>query len=187
MQVKGTAFLARKALLERDLGADRIGPFLQRIVSGDGAFPSPIIATSMIPIAPFLALNDAVVREFYGGDEMSYWRFGRMSGDWALGDNGPYRRLREEKSLGEFVASAPTLYRNYFTEGRARAQASPGGTIELWIEGIPAKHHHVYFEYAIVGYFERGLELVTGKSVRHERLAGFSAGDDHVHYRYRLG
>jgi hypothetical protein len=186
MQVKGTAFLARRALLEKDVGAAKVRPFLDRFCAAHPGFPSPVLPTSLISIETFLELNDAIVHELYGGDEASYWRFGRMSGEWALTE-GPYRRIREEKSLPEFAASAPALYRNYFTEGRARSVLEPGGAIQLWIEDIRPRFHHVYFEYAIVGYFERGLELVSGKPVKKRRIRGFSAGDESVHYRYQLG
>jgi hypothetical protein len=186
MHVKGTAFLARKATLETELGADRVNAVFRRFAAGKAAFPSPVLATSLIPMADFLELNDAIVRELYEGDPMSYWAFGRGSAEWALTE-GPYRRVREQKSLDAFADSASSLYRNYFTEGRARSERDANGTIHLYIDGIPPQFHHVYFEYAIVGYFERGLEMVSGGRVRHTRVAGFSAGDDHVHYRYRLG
>lgn len=185
MQVKGTAFLARRALLEKDIGASQVRTFLDRFMASHPELPLPILPTSLIPIEAFLELNDEIVRDLYGGDEASYWHFGRMSGEWALTE-GPYRRVREEKSLERFVASGSALYRNYFTEGQARAAMESSGAISLWITGIPPRFHHVYFEYAIVGYFERGLEMVSGKTVKHTRIAGFSAGDEHVEYRYRL-
>ncbi len=186
MQVKGTAYLARKTMLERDKGVERVEALIRRFIADHPGFPNPVLATSLLPIREFMELNNRFVDELYDGDTMSYWTFGRGSAEWALTE-GPYRRIREQKSLDEFVGSAPLLYRNYFTEGGARAQRDPDGTVQLWIEGIPAEFHHVYFEYAIVGYFERGLEMVSGKPVRHTRVAGFSAGNDHVHYRYRLG
>ncbi len=186
MQVKGTAFLARKATLEKELGAERIDSYFRSFLSKKAGFPSPVLATSLIPIEDFLELNDAIVRDFYDGDPLSYWRFGRGSAEWALTE-GPYRRIREQKSLDEFAASAASLYRNYFTQGAARSVRHADGAIDLYIEGVPPRFHHVYFEYAIVGYFERGLELVSGKPVKHTRISGFSAGGDHVQYRYRFG
>jgi len=182
MKVKGTAFLARKSMLEAELGEARVEAILKGFRADHPDFPSPVLATSTIPIADFLELNDRIVREVYDGDEMSYWRFGEASATWALVD-GPYRRLREQKSLDEFVGSAPLLYRNYFTEGRAHATRMDDGSDELVIEGIPPEHQHVYFEYAIVGYFAKGLGLVTDRDVSHERLEGYSAGDDRVRYR----
>lgn len=175
--------LARKALRESDVGAERVDALLRRFVAQKPSFPSPVLATSLIPIADFIELNERIVRELYDGDTMSYGRFGRQSGEWAL-TQGPYRRMREEKSLDELIASAPSLYRNYFTEGRARSSRDASGAIHLFIEGIAPQYRHAYFEYGIVGYFERGLELVGGQPVTHTRLAGFSAGDDHVHYRF---
>src|SRR5690606_1674614 len=130
--------------------------FLDRFLASHRGFPSPVLPTTLIPIELFLELQDAIVAELYAGEEHSYWRFGRASGEWALTE-GPYRRLREEKSLAEFVASGAVLYRNYFTEGQARTTTDGQGTVDFLIEGIPPRFHHLYFEYSTAGYFERGL------------------------------
>jgi hypothetical protein len=45
----------------------------------------------------------------------------------------------------------------------------------------------VYFEYAIVAYFKRGLELVGARKVTMRRIKGFSIGGADVHYEYQLG
>jgi hypothetical protein len=185
MKVKGTAFLARKSMLEAELGTERVEGILKEFTASKPSFPKVVLATSTIPIDEFLELNDRIVRDVYDGDEDSYWRFGEASASWALID-GPYRRLREQKSFDEFVGSAALIYKNYFTEGRAYATKQDDGSVELVIDGIPAEHRHVYFEYAIVGYFARGLGLVTDREVSHERLEGFSAGDDRVRYHLTL-
>ena len=44
----------------------------------------------------------------------------------------------------------------------------------------------MYFEYAIVGYFRHGLELVTGRRVTETCVRGFSKGDRDVLYSYAL-
>ena len=79
---------------------------------------------------------------------------------------------------------APVMWSNFFDTGRARSEIHQD-RIELWIEGVPADVRHLYFEYSVVGYFRRGLEML-GATVRMTRLAGFSAGDEYVHYRLKL-
>ena len=185
MEVKGTAFLGRKAMIEREHGAARFDEVIRKAAVRDPAFRTAILATTRIPIDAFLRLNDLIVRELYGGDELSYFRFGEQSAAWALSPDGPYRRLVVDKSVAEFIASAPTIYRNYFPHGEARAEHD-ADEVTLWIGGIDAPHHHVYFEYAITGYFKRGLEMVSGRKVEMTLSKGFSKGDDEVVYRYRL-
>lgn len=108
-----------------------------------------------------------------------------MSADFALGDTGPYRHLREGRSLDRFAVSGPLLWRNYFDGGEARTWLE-GDVVHLVVEGLEPELHHVYFEYAVGGYFRRGLEMVTRAPVRAERLKGFSAGDPEVHYHMHL-
>jgi hypothetical protein len=185
MEVKGTAFLARKSMLIQELGEPRFAAFLASYALEDPFFTHAILATTAIPIEKFLAFNDAIVRDLYGGDTMSYFRFGEKSAEWAL-MVGPYKNLRESKSLEKFAEMGCRLYQNYFTDGRAETWIVGTNKVEVRILGVPAEHRHVYFEYAIVAYFKRGLELVGAKKVTMRRINGFSIGGTDVHYEYRL-
>ena len=185
MEVKGTAFLARKAMIEREHGPIRFHEVMRKAAERDPVFSSAILATTRIPIDAFLRLNDLLVSDLYQGDEQSYFRFGEQSAAWALGPDGPYRRLVTDRSVGEFVASAPAIYKNYFTDGEAHAEQQ-GDDVRLLIVGVPAPHRHVYFEYAIMGYFRRGLEMVSGRRVEMVARKGFSKGDDEVVYHFAL-
>jgi hypothetical protein len=186
MEVKGTAFLARKAMLVQELGEARCAEFLARYALEDPFFAQSVLATTTIPVEKFIALNDAMVRDLYSGDTMSYFRFGEKSAEWAL-TVGPYKNLRESKSLGKFAEMGRLLYQNYFSQGRADTSIVGNNKVELRILGVPAAYRHVYFEYAIVAYFKRGLELVGAKTVVMRRITGFSVGDPDVHYEYRIG
>ena len=183
MEVKGTAYLARKAMLEREIGAERFAELLRSVAKRDPVFAAPILATTRIPIDAFMRFNEAIVDKVYGGDQHSYFRFGEQSAAWALA--GPYKRLVENRGIDEFVASASAIYRNYFTEGHAHATRKDK-LVELRIEGIPDGLGHAYFEYAICGYFRRGLEEVSGGAVEMHALKGFVKGDSYVVYQYRL-
>jgi hypothetical protein len=94
--------------------------------------------------------------------------------------------MRASKNLAQFAESGRLLYQNFFTEGRAETTIADN-VVDLRLLGIPAAHRHLYLEYAIVGYFQRGLELVGARAVKLQRVRGFSAGDADVHYRYVLG
>jgi hypothetical protein len=182
MDVKGTAFVARKAYLERKFGAARFDALVRAQAKLDPVFAGPILATSRLPIEAFLRLNDRIVRELYGGDERSYFEAGTASAEFALGEGGPYRMLVTNRDLASFAASAPRIYRTYFDEGDAVGTFDGASKVTLALTGIPIRH--VYFELAICGYFRRGLELVSSKSVSMQCVRGFSRGDGDVLYEY---
>jgi hypothetical protein len=184
MDVKGTAFVARKALLERKFGKERFDAVVRAQAAIDPVFGGPILATSRLPIEAFLRLNDRVVRELYGGDERSYFEAGTASAEFALGEGGPYRALVTNRDVASFAASAPRIYRTYFDEGDAAGAVIDAAHVSLELTGIPIRH--VYFEYAICGYFGRGLELVSGRTISTKCVRGFSRGDADVRYEYAL-
>ena len=185
MDVKGTAFLARKAMLIQEIGEPRFAAFMAAYALEEPFFAHTILATTAVPIEKFIAFNDALVRDIYGGDTTSYFRFGKKSAEWAL-TVGPYKNLRESKSLEKFAEMGRLLYQNYFSNGRAETWIVSDNSVELRIVGVPAEYRHLYFEYAIVAYFKRGLELVGAKRVKMQRISGFSVGDAEVHYQYVL-
>lgn len=184
MDVKGTAFLARKMMLVEEIGEDRYAEFLSEIARREPIFNQPIVATTLIPLRAFVAFNEALVDEFYGGDPRAYLRFGEKSAEYGL-IVGPYKRIRETNSVAVFVESARIIYQGYFTEGRAEGSLD-GDVADLKLHGIQPEHRHVYLEYAIAGYVRRGIELVGLRSTAMERVRGFSCGDDLVHYRFMM-
>lgn len=183
MRVKGTAYHARLNLLKHKLGEDGVAQFVERYREAHPEFPKSVLPTSQIPAQDFLRFNDAIVDDVYAGDTQSLWELGETSAEWSLTD-GPYRSLLQGRDISRFAAMAPVMWSNFFDTGRARSETHQD-RIELWIEGVPADVRHLYFEYSVVGYFRRGLEML-GATVRMTRLAGFSAGDEYVHYRLKL-
>lgn len=180
MRVKGTAYQARVKLLEVKLGEAECASFLSRYRAEHPGFPDRVLVTTRIPVEDFLAFNDAIVDRLYGGDEASLWELGEKSAEWSL-QQGPYANLLSYEQIDRFAARAPVMWSNFFDTGRARSRTTPEA-VELWIEGVPAEVRHVYFEYAVVGYFRRGMELL-GAEVETTCLEGFSRGDAVVHYR----
>jgi hypothetical protein len=182
MDVKGTAFLARKAMLVEEVGEARAAAFLSRHAREDAFFAGPIVATTLIPIERFIAFQEAMRREFYADDPDAYFHFGIRSADWSL-TAGPYKHLRASRSIAKFAESGRLLYQNFYTAGRAETSID-GDVIDLRLLDMPPESRHAYVEQAIVGYFQRGLELVGARGVKHRRLRGFTTGDPDVHYQY---
>src|SRR5689334_14152607 len=76
MDVKGTAFLARKMMLLEEIGEERYAEFLSEVAQKEPFFNQTIVATTLIPIRIFVAFNEALIAKFYGGDQTTYVRFG---------------------------------------------------------------------------------------------------------------
>lgn len=184
MEVKGTAFVARRVQLERAFGPGKFEELVRAQAAVDLVFHRPVLATSRLPMAAFLRLNDRIVRELYAGDEQSYWELGTLSADFALGENGPYQSLVKSRDVQTFADSGTRLWKTYFDEGSASSRFDGKNKVSLELQTpIP----HVYFEYAVCGYFARGLALVSGRSVRHTCLRGFSRGNRDVAYEFTVG
>lgn len=180
MNVKGTAFFARKLLLEAEFGEADAKKMIEAAVAAVPDFPPLILVSTLIPMAPFLKLQDEILKRYFDGDTHSFFEFGEMSADWAL-TKGPYKGLAADKDIDAFAASGAAIYRTYFDTGTA-ATALRDGHVEFRIEGIPREFRHVYVEYGTVGYFKRGMEILGATNVDARRLRGYSMGSDHVHY-----
>ena len=180
MNVKGTAFFARKLLLESEFGEAEAKKMLDAAVAAVPEFPKLVLASTSIPMGPFLALQDELLNRHFGGDPTSFFQFGEMSADWAL-TKGPYKALAADKDIDTFATQGSALYRTYFDTGTA-STALREGHVEFRIAGIPPEFRHVYVEFATLGYFKRGLEILGATDVKTHRLRGFTVGNDDVHY-----
>ena len=183
MRVKGTAYHARINLLRGKWGSERVDAFLRDFEAKHSSFPKAILPTTWLPAEDFLGLIDAIVDEVYGGDTQSLWEIGEASAAWSLRE-GPYRNLLEKNDIERFSGLGKAMYANFFDSGDARSELHRT-YVEVVIEGIPSALRHLYFEYSLIGYFRRGLELL-GATPRAECVEGFSKGDDRVLYRLHL-
>ena len=181
MEVKGVAFLARQAMAEATYGVEAWRRFLADFAKKEPVFQQPVLPVTRLPVQPFLALNDALVRTFHGGNvEQGYWQFGEASGHYAL-RQGQLRGMFEPGEFRRFLQFTPFIWKGYFTEGELQVLPGPEAT-ELRIVGVP--FHHVYFEFSVMGFAKGGLE-VLGAQVEVQPLQGYSRGDDGVAYRFR--
>jgi hypothetical protein len=180
MNVKGTAFFARKLLLESQFGEEKAKKMLDAAVAAVPEFPQLVLASTSIPMGPFLKLQDELLARHFSGDPQSFFQFGEMSADWAL-TKGPYKALAADKDIDSFATQGAALYRTYFDTGTASTSLQDGH-VEFRIDGVPKEFRHVYVEYATLGYFKRGLEILGATNVHARRIRGYSIGSDDVHY-----
>jgi len=182
MHTKGAAFLARRQVIVAEFGQAKWDAFIAEYGAEHPLFIGDIEPTAALPMQPFLELGDALVRRFYGGELRTHWHFGEISAEWAF-EHGPLQPFFSSRSFKRFVDSAPSLWQAYHDEGQIAA---------TWHE----RHHfadvrifelpilHIHFEYNVMGYVRRGLELTGGKVTLMRPLKGIEAGDDEIHYQF---
>lgn len=179
MHVKGNAWLARSEYLQKTFGDQRWKAFLatQKQVP---FLQQQVLPISRIEAAEFLAVNDAIVRHFYAGDQQVYWRFGEQSAEWAL--RNQLRTLFQPKEGRRFLQFSPTIYKGYFDGGELVTEAA-GPDVDLVIRGVEPRH--VYFEFSILGFAAGGLRVLE-VPCEPKCVLGYSKGDTEVRYRFAV-
>jgi serine/threonine protein kinase len=180
MKVKATTLLSRRAMLVERLGEAVYERFLVDIGNEIPFFRKLLLPSTQIPVADFLRFNDTLVDRFFNGDKRIYWTFGEQSSEW-LSKNGPYVAQFKRGDFKRFWVILPAFWKTFYSEGETRV-SSEGASLEIFIDS-PVEH--VYFEYSVLGFVKRGLE-VLGARVRAARIKGFSSGDREIHYRFTI-
>ncbi|HVE86613.1 MAG TPA: hypothetical protein VND93_27335 [Myxococcales bacterium] len=180
MNVKGVAYLARQAMVVQEFGEARWREFIDAWGKKHPTFPTRVLPVSKLPVDPFLDLQDALVKELYGGDQMALWHFGVKSGEYAI-TKGQLKGLFRPGETRRFALFAPNVYKAYFDGGDLTATLK-SDHFEVVITGVPP---HVYFEYTILGFLQGGLQALDPKAEPPKRIKGFSAGDKTVLYEVR--
>lgn len=180
MHVKGSFFVARRAYIAQQFGEDRWARFIEDLAVREPVFREPLLVTSTIPVTAYLAFQEELARELFGGREEAYWTFGEKSAEWALSE-GPYKNLRNNPhTLKKFVEQfLPLIWSAYFTEGRLSAMLLDE-VVEIRIHELPVVH--VSFEYCVIGYAKRSLQMLGLRGVALRRIRGISIGDKEVLY-----
>jgi len=183
MQVKGTAIIARQLTIVAEFGSEAWRDFFDAYAEVAPELAGGVLPVSAISAETFLDFSDALVRRFYAGDAWIYWRFGTDSASWALTE-GPYANFLGTRDLRAFLKVAPALWQAYYSDGHFEAGLEPDAA-HVWAR-IESPVHHVHFEYSVMGFVERALELVGADVRGHEVIHSYSRGDDDVHYRFEL-
>ena len=183
--VKGTAFVARRAYLVGAFGREAFDAFFDPWRAAEPDFALEILPISTIPVQAFLRFADAVVDHFFDGDAESHWTLGRASAEWALRE-GPYKAFFRTQNYVDFLRTAPTLWKAYYSEGRFEASFDEATrTVDARIE-LPVQHKHLHFERNVMGYLRGALELIGATVETTVAVESYERGDDRVHYRFVL-
>ncbi|KKN07329.1 hypothetical protein LCGC14_1068260 [marine sediment metagenome] len=182
MNVKGFAFVATKDATISRFGEERWNDFFERFKESYPFFNQGILPTSQIPAEQYLALQDAVVKVFYNGDEKMYWRFGEGAARTTLSEDGPFhiyvKRKREVKDFIENVLGR--IWNMFYDEGSVKYEVE-GNIAHLHIFNVPL--YHVFFEYSTMGYVQKALEIM-GVLVKETIKVKGSAKE--THYKFVL-
>lgn len=181
MQAKGSFFVGRKTFIVQRFGEARWNQFVEKLARLDPTFKSPVLATSLLPVSTYAFFQEQCAREFFGGDENSYWEMGEAAAVWALTD-GPYAALAKDKNYKILMDKLPLVWTMYFTVGRLDAKAfDDHAEFKITGNGLP----HVCVEYAVMGFGRKAIEMVGKKTKTTKRLKGVKDGDGSVvHYEF---
>lgn len=181
MEVKGTFFAGRKAFITQQFGEPRWSQFIESLSEQEPLFRDPILVTTRVPVSAYLTFQEALLREFFDGDEEAYWTIGEKSAEWALTE-GPYKSFRNNpQSVERFVMqSLPLLWSAYYTKGRVEVELVTN-VIQFRIYCLPVPH--ISFEYTVVGWVKKALQMIGLRAVTLKRIQGISCGDREIEYR----
>ncbi len=182
MNVKGLAYQSRRDQTISEYGEERWNDFFEKFKESNPFFNQIILPTSEIPIEEFIRFQEEIVKEFYNGDEKIYWKFGERSAETSLSEGGPLHIFVKKKGLSaleNFTKKIlPSIWPIYYDEGRT-VTTLKGNIIHASILDLPL--YHIYFEYVVMGYIQKGLELI-GVPVKETIKVKSSANDSYYNF-----
>jgi hypothetical protein len=183
MNVKGIVFITGKTTIIKVFGEDRWNSFRTKLIAIDEFFSNFIMSVTPIPIDKFILFLDELSMEFFNNDKMQYVTFGKVAAQYALSKEGPYKSYLLTKYIKQFVESVlPKLWSTYFDEGKATTLFE-NNVAHLKITELQIKH--LYFEYLIMGFFQKAFKIFGKKTVAH-KVRGISSGDDDIYFQFEL-
>ncbi|KKM93094.1 hypothetical protein LCGC14_1211850 [marine sediment metagenome] len=158
MNVKGYPFIAITKQLIYEFDKEHWNDFFQSFKESHSYFNRGILPTTMIPVEEFIAFLDAMLKEFYNGDEKVFWRYGEAAAEASLSEKGPFhiyiKRKREPKDFVDNILAR--IWSNYYDEGRVKFVLE-GNIIHAYILDLPI--YHAYFEYTTMSFNKKVSEL----------------------------
>jgi len=183
MNVKGIIYLTGKTAIIKVFGEEPWNSFIPKLAAKDKFFSNTIWAITPVPMDKFIIFLDELVKEFFDNDMMQYVTFGKLAAQFALSPEGPYKSYLLTKDTKQFVESVlPKLWSTYFDEGKATTLFE-NNIVHLKITGLQIKH--LYFEYLVMGYFQKALKLFGKKTVA-KRVRSIASGDEDIYFQFEL-
>ena len=183
MNVKGIIYLTGKTTIIAAFGEERWNSFIPKLVAKDKFFSNIIMSVTPIPVDKFILFLDEMIKEFFNNDSMQYETFGKAAAQYALSPEGPYKSYLLTKDIKQFVESVlPKLWSTYFDEGTPTTLFE-NNVVHLKITGLKIKH--LYFEYLIMGFFQKALKIFGKKTVA-KQVRSISSGDEDIYFQFAL-
>jgi hypothetical protein len=185
MEVKGIAFIARQKLVVAKIGEKKFKELMNELSEKDPYFKNydSILPTSSIPVDKFLFFNDVILEKYYGNNPQIYWMMGEKSAEYALVD-GPFKILIMEKDIKRVLTeSIPIIWKMYYTEGNLDIKYETG-IFNVSVLNLPINHY--YFEYVVMGYCNKILELCGAKSITYDKVKTIDKGDKEINYVFHF-
>ena len=183
MNVKGIVYLTGKTTIIAAFGEERWNSFMTKLAEKDNYFSKMIMSITLIPVDKLIVIFDEMCREFFNNDKMQYSMFGKVGAKNALSSDGPYKSYMLTKDIKQFVEFVlPKLWSTYFDGGITTARLE-NNIVHLKITGLQIKN--IYFEYLIMGYFQKALKIFGKKTVA-KRVRSISSGDDDIYFQFEL-
>ena len=164
MNAKGIFYTVTKATMIAAFGEERWNSFMTKLAEKDKYFSNVIIMSiTPIPVEKLIVFFDEMCKEFFNDDRMQYVKFGKAGAKFVLSPEGPYKSYMLTKDIKQFVESVlPKLWSTYFDRGVATARLE-NNVAHIKITGIQIKYF--YFEYLVMGYFQKAIKMFGKKSV----------------------
>ena len=159
MNVKGYPFIAITKQLIYDFNKELWNDFFQKFKVSNPYFNQLILPTTLIPVEKFIVFLDAMLKEFYNGDEKTYWRYGEEAAKTSLSEKGPFHiYVKHKKEPKDFIIKViPRFWNNYY-DGGSTSNMLEGNIMHAYMLDLPVCHP--YFEYTTMGYRQKALELM---------------------------
>ena len=183
MNVKGIIYLTGKTAIIKFFGEEPWNSFIPKLTAKDKFFSNTIWAITPVPMDKFILYLDELVNEFFNNDMMQYVTFGKLAAQFALSPEGPYKSYLLNKDVKKYVETVlPKLWTTYFDEGTPVTRFE-NNVAHLKVTGLQIKH--LYFEYLIMGFFQKAIKMFGKKSVA-KKVRSISSGDADIYYQFDL-
>jgi len=183
MNVKGIIYGVAKNAMTAFFSEERWTSFMAKLAEKDNYFSKMIMSITPIPMDKFIFFFDEMCKEFFNNDRMQYVTFGKVGAQYALSPEGTYKAYMLTKDIKQFVEFVlPKLWSTYFDGGRTTAKLE-NNVAHIKITGIEIKN--LYFEYFIMGYFQKAFKIFGKKTVA-KQVRSISSGDDEIYFQFTI-
>jgi hypothetical protein len=183
MNTKGIFYTVTKASMVAAFGEERWNSFMTKLAEKDKYFKNVIMAITLIPVEKFIFFFDEMCKEFFNNDRMQFLTFGKVGAQYALSPEGSYKSYMLIKDIKQFVEFVlPKLWSTYFDEGRTTTKLE-NNIIHLKITGLQI--NNIYFEYFVMGYFQRAIKIFGKKTVA-KQVRSIASGDEDIYFQFAL-